>query len=366
TVKFENDHVAKIIGYGDYQIGNVTISRVYYVEGLRHNLFSVGKFYDSNLKVAFCQHTCYIRNLEGDDLLTGSQCNNLYTLSLEDMMVSSPICLLAKASKTKSWLWHRRLSHLNFGAINDLARHDLVRGLPKLKFKKDHLGLSCAMGKSKKKSHKPKSEDTNQEKLYLFHMDLCGPMRIASVMERSTSSSLSMITLDLHGTDNGTEFINQTLCEYYENVGISHETSVARSSQQNGVLERRIRTLIEVARTMLIYAKASLFLWTKTVAIACYTQNRSIIRLHHGKTPYELLHDKLPDLSFLYVFGVLCYPTNDSENLGKLQLKADIDFDELTTMASEHSSLEPALHEMTPTTISSRLMPNPHPSTPFV
>ncbi|GJQ98253.1 retrovirus-related pol polyprotein from transposon TNT 1-94 [Tanacetum coccineum] len=104
-----------------------------------------------------------------------------YTLSLGDMMASSPICLLSKASKTKSWLWHRRPSHLNFGAINHLARHGLVRGLPMLKFEKDHLCVACVMGKSKKKSHKPKSEDTNQEKLYLLHMDLCGPMRVASV-----------------------------------------------------------------------------------------------------------------------------------------------------------------------------------------
>ncbi|GJX32331.1 retrovirus-related pol polyprotein from transposon TNT 1-94 [Tanacetum coccineum] len=150
-VKFKNDHVAKILGYGDYQIGNVTISRVYYIEGLGHNLFSVGQFCDSNLEVAFRQHTCFIRNLEVVDLLTGSRGNNLYTLSLGDMMASSPICLLSKASKTKSWLWHRRLSYLNFGAINHLARHGLVRGLPKLKFEKDHLCSACPMGKSKKK-----------------------------------------------------------------------------------------------------------------------------------------------------------------------------------------------------------------------
>ncbi|GJT08964.1 retrovirus-related pol polyprotein from transposon TNT 1-94 [Tanacetum coccineum] len=121
-----NDHVAKILEYDDYQIRNVTISRVYYVEGLGHNLFSIGQFCDSNLEVAFRQHTCFIRNLEGVDLLTGSRGNNLYTLSLGDMIASSPICLLSKASKTKSWLWHRRLSHLNFGAINHLARHGLV------------------------------------------------------------------------------------------------------------------------------------------------------------------------------------------------------------------------------------------------
>nr|GEU86382.1 hypothetical protein [Tanacetum cinerariifolium] len=240
TVKFGNDHVAKIMGYGYYKIGNATISRVYFVEGLGHNLFS--------------------------------------------------------ASKTKSWLWHRRLSHLNFSAINHLARQSLVRGLPKLKFEKDHLCSACAMGKSKKKSHKPKSKDTNQEKLYLFHTDLYGPMRVESVNRK----------------------------KYILEVGISHETSVAGSPQQNGVIEKRNRMLIEAARTMLIYTQALLFLWAEAVATACYTQNRSIIRLRHRKTPYELLHNKLPDLSFLHVFGALCSPTNDSENLGKLQPKADI------------------------------------------
>ncbi|GJU87052.1 retrovirus-related pol polyprotein from transposon TNT 1-94 [Tanacetum coccineum] len=108
--------------------------------------------------------------------------------------------------------------------------------------------------------------------------------------------------------DNGTEFVNQTLREYYEKVGISHETSAARSPRQNGVVERRNRTLIEVARTILFYAIAPLFLWAKAVATACYTQNRSIIRLRHGKTPYEILYDKLPNLSFFHVFGALCYP----------------------------------------------------------
>nr|GFB75730.1 integrase, catalytic region, zinc finger, CCHC-type, peptidase aspartic, catalytic [Tanacetum cinerariifolium] len=125
-------------------------------------------------------------------------------------------------------------------------------------------------------------------------------------------------------TDNGTEFANQLLRDYYEEVDISHETLVARSPQQNGVVERRNRTLIEAARTMLIYAQAPLFLWAEAVATACFTQNRSIIRLRHGKTPYELLHSKLPDLSFFHVFGALCYLTNDSGNLGKLQPKADI------------------------------------------
>nr|GEX25770.1 hypothetical protein [Tanacetum cinerariifolium] len=327
------------------------------------------------------QLTNFVNEFLGVDLLTGSRGNNLYTLSLREMMASSPICLLSKALNTKSWLCHRRLSHLNFGAINHLARHGLVRGLPKLKFKKDHLCSACAMRKIKKKPHKPKSEDINQEKLYLLHMDLCGPMRVASVNEKKTI--------------NGTEFVNQTLREYYEKVGISHETSVAHSPEQNGIVERRNHTLIEAASTMLIYAKASLFLWAEAVATACYTKNHSIICLGHGKTPYELLHNKPPNLSFLHVFGALCYSTKESENLGKLQPKADIgifigyaptkkafriynqrtrriiktthvNFDELTTIASEHNSLGPALHEMTPATISSGLVPNPSPSTPFV
>ncbi|GJZ49577.1 retrovirus-related pol polyprotein from transposon TNT 1-94 [Tanacetum coccineum] len=185
------------------------------------------------------------------------------------------------------------------------ARQRLVRGLPTLKFEKDHLCSACVMGKSKKKRHKPKSEDTNQEKLYLLRMDLCGPMSKDEAPD-FIIKFLKMIQVRLKvlvrriRTDNRTEFVNQTLREYYEKVGISHETSVARSSQQNGVVERRIRTLIEAARTMLIYAKARLFLWAEAVATAFYTQNHSIIRLRHGKTPYELLHDKLPDLSFFH------------------------------------------------------------------
>ncbi|GJS83193.1 integrase, catalytic region, zinc finger, CCHC-type containing protein [Tanacetum coccineum] len=186
TVRFRNDQIARIMGYGDYQLGNVIISRVYYVEGLGHNLFSVGQFCDADLEVAFQKNTCFIRNLEGVDLLSGSRDTNLYTISLDDMLKSSPICLLSKASKTKSWLWHRRLSHLNFGTLNKLAKDGLARGIPRLKFQKDHLCSACALGKSKKSSHQPKAEDTNQEKLYLLHMDLCGPMRVASINGKSS------------------------------------------------------------------------------------------------------------------------------------------------------------------------------------
>nr|GEV99827.1 retrovirus-related Pol polyprotein from transposon TNT 1-94 [Tanacetum cinerariifolium] len=129
TVRFGNDHFGAIMGYGDYVIGNSVISRVYYMEGLGHNLFSVGQFCDFDLEVAFRKHSCYVRDTDGVELIKGSRGSNLYTILVEDMMKSSPICLSSKASKNKSWLWHQRLNHLNFGTINDLARKYLVRGV---------------------------------------------------------------------------------------------------------------------------------------------------------------------------------------------------------------------------------------------
>ncbi|GJU49258.1 retrovirus-related pol polyprotein from transposon TNT 1-94 [Tanacetum coccineum] len=199
-----------------------------------------------------------------------SRDTNLYTFSLDDMLKTSPVCLLSKASKTKSWLWHRRLSHLNFDTLNKLAKDGLARGIPKLKFQRDHL-IACALGKSKKSSHQPKAEDINQEKLYLLHMDLYGPMRVKSIngkkyilvivdeysrftwvkFPRSKDETpdaiikcIKNIQVRLNAivhnvrTDNGTEFVNQTLRDFYENVGISHQTLVARTPQQNDVVER--------------------------------------------------------------------------------------------------------------------------------
>ncbi|GJV92320.1 retrovirus-related pol polyprotein from transposon TNT 1-94 [Tanacetum coccineum] len=201
TVRFRNDQVAKIMGYGDYQLGNVIISRVYYVEGLGHNLFSVGQFCDADLEVAFRKNTCFIWNLEGVDLLSGSRDINLYTISLDDMLKTSPICLLSKASKTKRWLWHRQLSHLNFGTLNKLAKDGLARGIPKLKFQKDHMCSACALGKSKKSSHQPKVKDTNQEKLYLLYMDLYGPMHVESINWKNISFQVAAAPRDVDIAD---------------------------------------------------------------------------------------------------------------------------------------------------------------------
>ncbi|GJV02890.1 retrovirus-related pol polyprotein from transposon TNT 1-94 [Tanacetum coccineum] len=250
-----NDQIAR---YGDYQLGNVIISRVYYVERLRHNLFSIGQFCDADLEVPF-RRAGY---------------------GTVDYLI------------------------LTSGTLNKLAKDGLARGIPRLKFQKDHLCSACALGKSKKTYHQPKAEDTNQRKLYLLHMDLCAPMRMASIngkryilvivddysrftwvrfLKTKDEASAAIIKCIKNiqvrlkaivwnvRIDNGTEFVNQTLLEWYENVGISHQTSVARTPQQNGVVKRRSRTLVEAARTMLIFSKASLFLWAKAINTACYT-----------------------------------------------------------------------------------------------
>nr|GFB81945.1 retrovirus-related Pol polyprotein from transposon TNT 1-94 [Tanacetum cinerariifolium] len=186
-------------------------------------------------------------------------------------------------------------------------------------------------------------------------MDLCGPMRIASIngkryvlvivddysrytwvhflrskdeapeviikfLKRNTVLLQSPVIIIR--TDNGTEFKNQVLKEHFDAVGISHQMSSVQTPQQNGVVERRNRTLVEAARTMFIFSRAPLFLWVEAIATACFTQNRFIIHRRFNKTPYELINGRKPDISFLHVFGALCYPKNDREDIGKLGAKA--------------------------------------------
>nr|GEW43578.1 retrovirus-related Pol polyprotein from transposon TNT 1-94 [Tanacetum cinerariifolium] len=358
TVRFRNDQFEAIVGYGNYKIGDTIITQVYYVEGLSHNLFSVGQFCDVGQEVAFRKYTCYIRNKDKVDLHKGSRTINLYSISLKDMMEASPVCLLSTASSTKSWLWHRRLNHLNFETLNELAQKDLVRGLPKLKYKKEHLCPLCQLGKSKKSSHSLKTVNTNIEVLNTLYMDLRRPIRVESINRKKYIMLIvddctrfgwvrflrtkdetpevikKFIILTQHAlnatirylrTDNGTEFVNKTLTEFCESVGITHNTSIARTPQQNIVVKRQNRTLMEAARTMLIFAKALMFLWAEAVATACYTLNRFLIHTLHGKTYYELLTGKKPEVKYFWVFLSLCYPTNDYDDLGKMKAKADID-----------------------------------------
>nr|GFB62664.1 integrase, catalytic region, zinc finger, CCHC-type, peptidase aspartic, catalytic [Tanacetum cinerariifolium] len=215
-------------------------------------------------EVAFKKHSCYVRDTDGVDLIKGSRGFNLYTILVEDMMKSSPICLLSKASKNKSWLWHRRLNHLNFGTINDLARKDLVRGLPRLKFEKDHLCSACQLRKSKKHIHKPKAENTNLEVLNTLHMDLCGRMRVQTIngkkyilvivddysqftwvkflrsKDKTPDVVIKFITQIQVGlnktvryvcTDNEIDFVNHTMTVYYECIDIFYQKTVPKTPQ---------------------------------------------------------------------------------------------------------------------------------------
>ncbi|GKC20102.1 retrovirus-related pol polyprotein from transposon TNT 1-94, partial [Tanacetum coccineum] len=272
NVRFGNDHVAAILGYCDLQWGNIFITRVYFVEGLRHNLFSVGQFYDSDLEVTFRRNTCFVRNLEGVDLLKRNRTINLYTINLHDMPYASPICLMARATSTKSWLWHQRLSHLNFGTINDLAKNDLFSSLLKFKY------------------HKKKS-------LSLHLASINGKRYIPVIVDDYSRYTWVYF---LRSKDEAPEVIKTFLKE------IQVLFTKLPVILQNGLVKQRNRTLVEAARTMLIFSCALLFLWDEAIATACYTQNRFIIYCLFDKTPYELINGRIPDISFLPVFGALC------------------------------------------------------------
>nr|GFA73107.1 retrovirus-related Pol polyprotein from transposon TNT 1-94 [Tanacetum cinerariifolium] len=172
---------AQILGYGDLVQGNIMINKVYHVEGLNHNLFSVGQFCDADFEVAFRKSTCFVKDLQGNDLLIGNLGSDLYTISLQESTSLTPLCLMAKALPTQAWLWHRRLSHLNFDYINLLSNKDVMIGLPKLKYVKDQLCSSCELSKAKRSSFKSMVVPSSKGRLDLLHMDLCGPMRVASI-----------------------------------------------------------------------------------------------------------------------------------------------------------------------------------------
>nr|GFB06329.1 retrovirus-related Pol polyprotein from transposon TNT 1-94 [Tanacetum cinerariifolium] len=171
-----------IVDFGctKHMTGNLKLL-VYYVECLNHNLFSVGQFCDANFEVAFRKSTCFVRDIQGNDLLTGNRESDLYTISLQDLTSSTPLCLMAKALPTQAWLWHRRLSHLNFDYINLLSKKDIVIGLPKLKYVKDQLCSSCELSNAKRSSFKSKAVPSLKGRLNLLHIELCCPMQVASI-----------------------------------------------------------------------------------------------------------------------------------------------------------------------------------------
>nr|GEZ88220.1 hypothetical protein [Tanacetum cinerariifolium] len=197
----------------------------------------------------------------------------VYSITLQDTNSPNPICLMAKATSSQAWLWHRRLSHLNFDTINLLSKNDIVLGLPKLKFIKDHLCSSFELGKAKRKSFHTKITPSSKRRLQLLHMDLCGPMRVASIHGKR----YVLIIVDDYSIYTWTHFLRskdetpETLHAYFAAEGILHQMSVARTPEQNGVVERWNRTLVEAARTMLSAAKVPLFFWAEAIATTCFT-----------------------------------------------------------------------------------------------
>ncbi|KAJ9540979.1 hypothetical protein OSB04_027485 [Centaurea solstitialis] len=354
SVQFGNEQYAPILGYGDVIQDKITIKKVSLVEGLGHNLFSIGQFCDKDLEVGFKK---------------------------------------------------RRLSHLNFKGLNKLVIGNLAIGIPDLRFQQDHLCSACQLGKMKRVLHKSKLEHGTEKPLQLIHMDLCGPMRVQSINGKKyvlvmvddysrytwvkflrskdeapeiIISVLKEVQVNLQSqvqkirSDHGTEFKNKVLGGYLESVGIKHTFAAVRTPQQNGVVERRNRTLVEAARTMLAYSKLPMFLWAEAVDTACYTQNRSIVNNRFGKTPYELINNQVPNIGHFRVFGCRCFVMNDREDRHKLQAKSDeaifigysknsiayrvynkrtkmvmessnVKFDPYAEMASEHDSSEPGL-----------------------
>nr|GFA19607.1 retrovirus-related Pol polyprotein from transposon TNT 1-94 [Tanacetum cinerariifolium] len=277
---------------------------------LNHNLFYVGQFCDADLEVAFRKSTCYIRDLKGNDLLTGSRGTNFYWITLQDINSPIPICLMAKATSSQAWLWHRHLSHLNFDTINLLSKNDIVFGLLKLKFVKDHLFLLVRWGKLNKSLFKQRLPQAPKDGYNFYTWTYVVPC---------------------------------------------------------GVVERQNRTLVKAAQTMLSATKVPLFFWAEAIATACFTQNRSLVVPRQEKTPYHIINDRKPSVKFFFIFGSLCYIVRDGENLDKIKEKGyacifvgystqsrayrvfnkrtrvivetiHVNFDELPQMASDHVS----------------------------
>nr|GEY59855.1 retrovirus-related Pol polyprotein from transposon TNT 1-94 [Tanacetum cinerariifolium] len=286
-------------------MGVILITKIYFIKGLGYNLFSVGQSCYSDLEVTFRRNTYIVRNIEGVDLLKGTRTTNLYTINIYEMASSSPVCLMARATSTKSWLWHQCLSHLNFDTINNLAKDDLVTGLPKLKYHKEHICPLCDQGKGKKASHLPKPIQNLKQRLHLLHIDLYGPMRVESI----NGKRYILVIMDDYFPYTWVHFLRskdeapEEIKTFLNKITVLLQAPVIIL---NGIVERRNQTLVEAARRMLIFSCAPLFLWAEDCVL-------------HSK---PLINGKLSDISFLHVFEALCYPKNDCEDIGKLGVKA--------------------------------------------
>ncbi|GJS19466.1 putative ribonuclease H-like domain-containing protein [Tanacetum coccineum] len=297
---------------------------------------------------------------ESQVLLKVPRHDNMYSFDLKNVVPSGGLtCLFAKATIDESNLWHRRLGHINFKTMNKLVRGKLVRGLPSKLFENDHTCIACQKGKQHKASCKTKLVSSISQPLQMLHMDLFGPTFVRSINHKTyflvvtddfsrfswvlflatkdeTSGILKTFITGIENQinhkvkiircNNRIEFKNNDMNHIYGMKGIKREFSVARTLQQNRVSERKNKTLIEAARTMLADSLLPTTFWAEAVNTACYVQNRVLVTKPHNKTPYELLHGRPPSISFIRPFGCPVTILNTLDPLGKFDGKADEGF----------------------------------------
>ncbi|KAI3732947.1 hypothetical protein L1987_64160 [Smallanthus sonchifolius] len=292
--------------FGTLKNDKVKFEKVNYVEQLGHILLSVSQVCNKKFSFHFNDSECYILKpgfLIPDEwiLRKAPRRNDTYVLdmSVATTTDSIPTCLLSKAFESDSILWHRKLAHINYRKMNYLVKNDLVIGVPKMKFSFPDDCIPCKKGKQHKKSHKSKSHKSKSKNsivnpLELLHMDLFGPISIRSIGVRRIRS------------DNGSEFKNNKMCLFCLQNGIHHEFSAPYVPQQNGVAERKNRTLVETARTMLVDSKLPVTFWAEAVNTACHVLNRVLTVKQHNKTCYELLNNRKPNLEYLLPFFNPC------------------------------------------------------------
>ncbi|KAJ9546915.1 hypothetical protein OSB04_019458 [Centaurea solstitialis] len=362
-VKTADKTLRPMVGYGKITDGKYIIKDVRYVEGLGFNMFSSSQFCDNGYWVKQFQYGSNVNDEDNNVILSARRNGNLYSTVFRSIPQTHPqfaaisdprnaICLLAKASKEDSWLWHRRLCHQNFKDMNKLVSKNLVKGLPETRLSNDTLCPACEQGKMTRSSHPPRMDTSSKSPLDMIHMDLCGPTRTESLARkkymlvlvdefsrftwveflRAKSDAADRIIAFIKRiqvllgrrvkklrSDNGTEFRNAKLQSFLEDVGISHNFSAVRTPQQNGVVERKNRTLVEAARSMMAHSGVPQSFWAEAVSTACYTQNRTLIVKRTGKTAYEMVEQRKPNIDYFRVFGCKCYVLNDRDDLGKFE-----------------------------------------------
>ncbi|GJW01357.1 putative ribonuclease H-like domain-containing protein [Tanacetum coccineum] len=361
-----NSKGGKIIGKGKIRTGKLDFKNVYFVKELKFNLFSVSQMYDKKNIVLFTDTEYVVLSPyfkltdESHVLLKVPRKDNMYNVDLKNVIPQGGLTFLfAKATPDESNLWHRRLGHVNFKTMNKLVRGNLVRGLPSKLFEINQTCVACQKGKQHRASCKTKTVSSISQPLQMLHMDLFGPTFVNSLMKKmyclvvtddfsrfswvfflatkdETSEILKTFITGIENLidlrvkvircDNGTEFKNRVMNQFCEMKGIKREFSVARTPQQNGVAERKNRTLIEAARTMLADSKLPTTFWAEAVNTACYVQNRVLVIKPHNKTPYELFLGRKPALSFMRPFGCPVTILNTIDHLGKFDGKADEGF----------------------------------------